>query len=54
MIGVYCAAKNPLSQLAIMYGNNISEEIIPKIIDGLTTQEKRGEIILFLIMKPTL
>ena len=40
MIGVYCAAKNPLSQLAIMYGNNISEEIIPKIIDGLTTQEK--------------
>jgi len=40
MIGVYCAEKNPLSKLAIMYGNNLTEETIADIIDKLTPQEK--------------
>jgi len=40
MIGIYCAEKNPLSKLAIMYGNNISEETIGKVISKLTEAEK--------------
>lgn len=40
MIGIYNANKNRLAKLAIMYGNNLKEPTIKKIIDNLTESEK--------------
>ena len=40
MIGIYNANKNRLAKLAIMYGNNLTENNIKNIIDGLSEAEK--------------
>lgn len=40
MIGIYCANKNRLGKLAIMYGNNLSQETINEVIVNLTEAEK--------------
>jgi hypothetical protein len=40
MIGIYCAEKNTAAQLAIMYGNELSEGLIADVIDSLSENEK--------------
>lgn len=40
MIGIYNANKNRLAKLAIMYGNNLTENNIKNITDSLTESEK--------------
>ena len=40
MIGIYNANKNRLAKLAIMYGNNLTENSIKNITDNLTEVEK--------------
>lgn len=40
MIGIYNANKNRLAKLAIMYGNNLTENNIKNITDSLTEAEK--------------
>ena len=40
MIGIYCASKNQLGKLALMYGNNLSEKAINDVIANLTENEK--------------
>jgi len=40
MIGVYCANQNHLAKLALMYGNNLNENMINNVIANLTENEK--------------
>lgn len=40
MIGIYCANKNRLAKLALMYGNNLTEDTIDNVIAHLTENEK--------------
>ena len=40
MIGIYCASKNRLAKLALMYGNNLNEKMIDNVIANLTENEK--------------
>lgn len=41
MLDIYAGWKNPRKKLALMYGNNITEEMFTKISDALTTPEKQ-------------
>lgn len=40
MIGIYCASKNRLGKLALMYGNNLNESRINNVIANLTDTER--------------
>jgi hypothetical protein len=40
MLDIYVGWKNPRKKLALMYGNNISEEFATKVFDNLTPEEK--------------